>query len=513
MMQRYSQKVESHSWGQVAVGVGLASAWVLQAACGGSTAATDSEASSTDDASSGDGCVLDGTDGESGGDYAEDRWYEPDIVVPGTCGDGVLDPGEDCDDGNRLNGDECDWACRSGPGDPPVDDPLSEVAESDTLSLLVGSTDIDLDALEPGSLILADRQPLVWTGTHYATVALIEDWDDSPTTSSELQFVKFGRDSVRSGPGWRFHEPGRPFRKVDLVWNGEGFGLVWTNSADSTIWFVELDADGKPVSSVVPLVEGLTARDLSLVWNDGTYGVFWIEGNVPITDETRDALAFLPFDRHGGRTAEPVDVLRSEEPTVLEALDGASSGTTDAVAFLVAEPSSANGSALWAVVSAAGTALSAASCLGPAANHDVAIAWDERSAFGLAWVRSAHDPPLHLARINEHGTLLGPPRPVGEPVSMPPGPFSNIDPTSLSMSWGADGWGIAFPQAPSNPMCLRHAGLVRTDRIGTLTDLVCLDDVLRGTQAFSDVVFDGEAFGWLHNRHDGLRLIRWLVGA
>jgi len=27
------------------------------------------------------------------------------------CGDGILDPEEECDDGNRLNNDSCDWRC------------------------------------------------------------------------------------------------------------------------------------------------------------------------------------------------------------------------------------------------------------------------------------------------------------------------------------------------------------------------------------------------------------------
>jgi cysteine-rich repeat protein len=32
-----------------------------------------------------------------------------------TCGDGVVDPGEECDDGNRLNGDGCNIACEIEP--------------------------------------------------------------------------------------------------------------------------------------------------------------------------------------------------------------------------------------------------------------------------------------------------------------------------------------------------------------------------------------------------------------
>jgi cysteine-rich repeat protein len=32
--------------------------------------------------------------------------------VPSTCGDGTLDPGEQCDDGNTISGDECSAQCQ-----------------------------------------------------------------------------------------------------------------------------------------------------------------------------------------------------------------------------------------------------------------------------------------------------------------------------------------------------------------------------------------------------------------
>ena len=41
--------------------------------------------------------------------YIQDRFLCPD----GVCGNGVLEPGEDCDDGNRSAGDGCDDTCRA----------------------------------------------------------------------------------------------------------------------------------------------------------------------------------------------------------------------------------------------------------------------------------------------------------------------------------------------------------------------------------------------------------------
>jgi cysteine-rich repeat protein len=33
------------------------------------------------------------------------------LLLDGTCGDGIVDPGEECDDGNGKNGDCCSATC------------------------------------------------------------------------------------------------------------------------------------------------------------------------------------------------------------------------------------------------------------------------------------------------------------------------------------------------------------------------------------------------------------------
>ena len=48
-------------------------------------------------------------DGESDSDFVV-------ITVAGAiCGNGAVDPGEECDDGNMVNGDCCDSDCRYEP--------------------------------------------------------------------------------------------------------------------------------------------------------------------------------------------------------------------------------------------------------------------------------------------------------------------------------------------------------------------------------------------------------------
>lgn len=58
--------------------------------------------------------VVDDTRGQQG----TLRSWGLELVATATCGDGVLDPGETCDDGNGLSGDGCEADCRPTPEAP-----------------------------------------------------------------------------------------------------------------------------------------------------------------------------------------------------------------------------------------------------------------------------------------------------------------------------------------------------------------------------------------------------------
>jgi len=48
---------------------------------------------------------------DTGGNTGTLRGWSLRVVTAGVCGDGVLDPGEQCDDGNAVDGDGCDSNC------------------------------------------------------------------------------------------------------------------------------------------------------------------------------------------------------------------------------------------------------------------------------------------------------------------------------------------------------------------------------------------------------------------
>jgi len=60
---------------------------------------------------------------DNDGDGVHDD-MDPDCVASSTCGDGILDPGEDCDDGNNDDGDCCAADCSYEPVDSPCDNGL-----------------------------------------------------------------------------------------------------------------------------------------------------------------------------------------------------------------------------------------------------------------------------------------------------------------------------------------------------------------------------------------------------
>jgi cysteine-rich repeat protein len=74
-----------------------------------------------------------GTDTESAAETETETGDEPETGAEPTCGDGMLDPGEGCDDGNGDDSDDCPSTCQAAScGDGFVHEGVEECDDSNT---------------------------------------------------------------------------------------------------------------------------------------------------------------------------------------------------------------------------------------------------------------------------------------------------------------------------------------------------------------------------------------------
>ena len=59
-------------------------------------------------------------------------WHDDEALLVG-CGDGIVDPGEECDDGNTADGDDCDSTCMLPSCGNGIVDPLEECDDGNTV--------------------------------------------------------------------------------------------------------------------------------------------------------------------------------------------------------------------------------------------------------------------------------------------------------------------------------------------------------------------------------------------
>lgn len=133
------------------------------AGCPSSTGGTDGGDPADEDEGRMEG--LDAPDAEdAGADETEADIRADGDPFPPVCGDGYLDPGEECDDANRLNGDGCDWLCRLGDGSFEYPEPDPDVPPVEPEGPAV-----EVVATEEGLGMVADARwlQLVWGGTNY----------------------------------------------------------------------------------------------------------------------------------------------------------------------------------------------------------------------------------------------------------------------------------------------------------------------------------------------------------
>ncbi|MBN1774081.1 MAG: hypothetical protein JXB32_22670 [Deltaproteobacteria bacterium] len=446
--------------------------------------AQDGDDGRADSSGMSDGEVADGGDG--GWEDAE-----PPPVAPPHCGDGVLDPDEECDDGNRLDGDDCDWLCRLGPGEPVDDTPDPSVGD---LERDLPWTSV-VSPSPPAFVGYNPSLPLLWTGSAYATAWILVDSDGG--RGEDAQFRLFDRLGRRTVPDWTY--PDWHFETLDLAWSGRFFALVW--SSDGPLWAMILDDVGKPLVGPFTLVEGSAGSDVTVTWDGEAFAAVWRWGDAA---EGSD-LGIARFDEVGSILSVVSSVYEAPPGTNLARPSSASSPAATVTAFIEfpeVPPALDYICRLgWLASTRDAELLRPPAELGQAQWRPMTIEWGERG-FGLAFVPAyTSTDPVHLALLDPAGMLVGPVRPVCSDFQL----CSRF----MAMAWGAGGWVIVCDQASAPEIYL-----MRTDASGTLISTTDLDEPRVGPVgplAPVSVAFDGEGFGVLGRNSGGLVFTRYVV--
>jgi cysteine-rich repeat protein len=424
-------------------------------------------------------------DGEGGSEGAGDGPVPPPDL---SCGNGTVDPGEECDDGNRLNGDGCDWRCMIGDGASPPDlppDPDAGHAEGD-----LPPTAVELGVESPSLAAVTspgNRLPLASDGTNYATV-----WPHWAGTGSERRvegtFVRFDAAGRRLDAPWTYRlapDSGDAYLvpRADLAWNGAGYGLLWSGRAvvppgeGPGLSFLALDVDGKPLGEPVELASSSGfAERLGIAWDGEGFGVV-----ADMVAGPRD-LSLMRIER-GGTSRTGARSLYSGAP-------GRATGALAASAalYVTAWTDWGRGNEVrYAVAAGDGLPLGSAVMGFESIATPPDVAWSGEE-FGMAWIGvepGASRSCLILARLSDRGELRAPPRCV---LEEPEAGFAE----EFALAFGNETYAAAwFNYAGTN--------LVRMDRNGTFVEHVVFpySDVEVVTYGAVGIAADQDGFGVL----------------
>lgn len=435
-----------------------------------------------------------GADSEAALDAARDvRDGGGDDVVevadpaPSRCGDGVVDPDEDCDDGNRLDGDDFDWRCRRGAGDPPSHSPddVGGVEVAIPLAPMEGTWS------GLGGASESQHLPLEWADAEYASV-----WIDVVAMGEPFgHFWRFDRNGRRTGVEWTYAYPGREFGTWDLAWSGEFFGLVWCPLDDGPLSFAVLDWSGKPVVGPLDLVDEAAQCTTAIAWDGEAFAVAW-------ASPPAHQFTFKRIDETGEIRTDSVGLDIPAPGTLASwALDASTAAT---VILFTQDPGSprcsgtAEGACVrWIALADDGSVLHGPRNLGAAWGWDLDIAWDG-SAFAGAFEAGNADGHggLYIATMGPRGELLGPPH---IPLTAPGG-------SAVAICGGLGGWTVAHLRGERGG----GGAIIRTDRTGIRVNDIAMDTTLLHFAALG-LAFDGEAFGLLGMGEAGPVFARYVV--
>jgi cysteine-rich repeat protein len=147
---------------------------------------------------------------------------ESNILCSESCGNGVLDNGEDCDDGNKTNGDGCSATCRSE--NPTAVQSEEEIAVESPPALPVSTEPVVaqpvVSKIKPSTAVFGTREvtvTIIGTGFTSNTSVLFNGTTYRPSVNqagTELQ-VKLATRELAIG------------RHAITVSNGPGMEMTW----------------------------------------------------------------------------------------------------------------------------------------------------------------------------------------------------------------------------------------------------------------------------------------------
>ena len=90
---------------------GLSSCFQVPLSCGDGVHDLETEGCDDGNRENGDGCLRNCKEQNKWTCATNEAGLSECSLIPETCGDGVVDEDEECDDGNRVNGDGCRRNC------------------------------------------------------------------------------------------------------------------------------------------------------------------------------------------------------------------------------------------------------------------------------------------------------------------------------------------------------------------------------------------------------------------
>jgi len=377
------------------------------------------------------------------------------VVPPPPCGNGVTDPGEECDDGNRLNGDGCTWDCRIGSGDP------------------VGPPDPEAVACraEPARrLDTVDAPPVAGSPALLAVIGLREVlaavWNRHPLSAEEQSAIS-GRFLAADGTPLREDVvfrlgTGRTAWFLSAAGAEDALLLAWRMD-DGGIWKARLTPADGMADPPFPLIEAPNADMPALAAGLDRYYLAWYEG-----DDTRHC-----FHDGSGPSAVKIRRLSADgstdgmpPPVTLESESGAwttpdvAVGSDGSVGLLWWRASTEAGGSCTLRFGAGDEALTAVrdgGTIGPGTGGRVIEA---EGTFRAVWYQAQDAGDLHLgiAAFDHDGVLLGAPVTTSLPGSSLTG--------DIEVAAGDGGLTlVASLYETSSGLRLRFA---RTDRFGRM---------------------------------------------